>query len=431
MGVHTGKDSGVIAVSRDDLLERFAAYFDPAVSHTEMGDLSPGLMESANEFTDPAAFRVAMQRDPEANDPAGKIRPYVYRPLDTRWIWYETKRRVFATNGEAWSGCLVQRYGEELSAAIRLDNAFLCVVSQARRRSETRPMVACSLVDLHLYDRGVTCIPVSLISKAGSRAEPLLSGGERVEPQPVANLSSSAWESLSQSWRFRAGLRGDAAKVLVRQLFFLTLAVGHSPQFEADHQSALSQDWLHLPIPKDRAVLAEIAALGETVSLLLDPLADAARPLKELLGPARRTLAVVSSREADIVREGELVVTVSYYGAAAGRWEERAPAEGEAAAPAWGQATGDLWLNDTIHLKNVPEGVWGYELGGYPVVKKWLGYRDEKRRPERGLTLAELDHLREIVHRLAALLLLHERLDAAYERAIVDPFSRADLGFTG
>jgi hypothetical protein len=33
-----------------------------------------------------------------------------------------------------------------------------------------------------------------------------------------------------------------------------------------------------------------------------------------------------------------------------------------------------------------------------------------------------------MVHRIAALLVLHERLDAAYERAIEDPFTGGDLG---
>ncbi len=67
-------------------------------------------------------------------------------------------------------------------------------------------------------------------------------------------------------------------------------------------------------------------------------------------------------------------------------------------------------------------------MGGYPVLKKWLGYRDAKRRDGRPMTLAELDHLRTMVHRLAALLLLHDALDAAYERAAAAAFTTTDLG---
>jgi hypothetical protein len=116
---------------------------------------------------------------------------------------------------------------------------------------------------------------------------------------------------------------------------------------------------------------------------------------------------------------------------AQGGWREKEPLEDKAIAPALGGSIGDLWLNDRVSLKNVPERVWRYELGGYPVIKKWLGYRDEKRRSGRGLTLGELNHLRSMVHRIAALLLLHDRLDSAYEKAIVAPFTAEELGLEG
>jgi hypothetical protein len=121
-------------------------------------------------------------------------------------------------------------------------------------------------------------------------------------------------------------------------------------------------------------------------------------------------------------------VTVSYYGAAQGAWEERAPEQKEAVDETWGAITGDLFLNDRIYLKNVPERVWRYELGGYPVMKKWLGYRDSGRRPGRPLTLEELDHLRGMALRIAALLRLHSELDRAYEKALEDPFTAQELG---
>jgi hypothetical protein len=128
------------------------------------------------------------------------------------------------------------------------------------------------------------------------------------------------------------------------------------------------------------------------------------------------------------VRDSDLVVTYSFFGAAQGAWRERRPQQDEAFETAWGEATGDLHLNDKVSLRNVPERVWRYELGGYPVIKKWLGYRDAGRRPGQPLTLAELEHLRQMVHRIAALLLLHGDLDAAYERALEDPFTADELG---
>lgn len=223
-------------------------------------------------------------------------------------------------------------------------------------------------------------------------------------------------------------LRGIEAKQLVLDLFHFTLAIAHAPQYQLDHQDALAHDWLHIPIPRDRELFWEIARLGEQVGTLLDPMADPSSILTGCLGTDRRTLAVPAARE-QIIREQDLVVTISYFAASRGGWEERAPQEKEASHPAWGETTGDLYLNDAAYLANVPERVWRYELGGYPVIKKWLGYRDHKRRPHQPLTHQELDHLRSIVHRIAALLLLQDRLEAAYEKSIENPLTGEELGF--
>src|SRR5262249_39500287 len=94
---------------------------------------------------------------------------------------------------------------------------------------------------------------------------------------------------------------------------------------------------------------------------------------------------------------------------------------------AWGASTGDLFINERICLRNVPEAIWKYELGGYPVIKKWLGYRDRPRRGTTPLSIEEINYLREIVHRIAALLVLHARLDELYETASANSFTIDEL----
>jgi hypothetical protein len=367
-----------------------------------------------------------MQSDPDADAPAERIKQYLYRPLDSRVIWYDTARRVFTGGAHNWSGCLVQRYGEEFARAIELDTPFLCAVSQPRRWSESRPLMARSLVDLHLFDRGVSVFPACF--EATPAKDGLFSEQAPAAGAPTANLHPAAWEALKKSWSLGGDLRGEPARRLVRGLFHLTLCVAHAPRYQLDHQDALAHDWIHLPIPKNRETFQALELLGETIAKLLDPLVDPGRLMRDLLATDRRTLAVPSTLERRSIRDGDLVVTITYNGAARGGWQQRAPREKEASRPAWGETTGDLFLNGNVFLANVPERVWRYELGGYPVIKKWLGYRDEKRRSGRPLTGEELDHLRSMVHRIAALLLLHEKLDDAYERAIEDPFTTEELG---
>ena len=43
-----------------------------------------------------------------------------------------------------------------------------------------------------------------------------------------------------------------------------------------------------------------------------------------------------------------------------------------------GNTTVDVHLNDNALWRNVPSAVWGYKLGGYQVLKKWLSYREPR-----------------------------------------------------
>ena len=74
------------------------------------------------------------------------------------------------------------------------------------------------------------------------------------------------------------------------------------------------------------------------------------------------------------------------------------------------------FLNDAACWHNVPEAVWGYTIGGYQVIKKWLPYR-EKPLLGRGLTPDEVRHVTETARRLAALVAMQAELDANYRAA--------------
>ncbi len=172
---------------------------------------------------------------------------------------------------------------------------------------------------------------------------------------PRANLHEAAWRALAGAWDLRGDLTDEAALALVGQLFRSAMAILHAT-----------------------------------------------------LGALRRDGGAT-------VAERDLVVTASYYGAAKGDYRPRAHAEREPALRQWGPATGDLYINPEICFANVPQSVWRFELGGYPVLKKWLGYRQASRREGRPLTLAEANHFRSMVQRLAALLAFQPELDALYE----------------
>ena len=86
--------------------------------------------------------------------------------------------------------------------------------------------------------------------------------------------------------------------------------------------------------------------------------------------------------------------------------EERM-ALGEAVS-ALGDTTFDVHLNDRAYWRNVPAAVWGYKLGGYQVLKKWLSYREQ---PVLGRPLKpeEVQHFTDTARRIAAILKLVAR----------------------
>ena len=81
-----------------------------------------------------------------------------------------------------------------------------------------------------------------------------------------------------------------------------------------------------------------------------------------------------------------------------------------------------MYLNATAYWQNVPQPVWGFTIGGYQVIKKWLSYR-EQRVLGRALTMAEIMEVTAMARRLAALVLLQAALDANYAAEAASTFA--------
>lgn len=175
-----------------------------------------------------------------------------------------------------------------------------------------------------------------------------------------------------------------------------------------------------------------LAEAGEQVTRLLDAALPASEVIEAVLGADRmRELGRLRRVDGKQVRPEDMRVTVTYWGGGKGGWKARPYLAEEMPAPdftaAWGERTGDLYLNDAGYFAHVPELVWTYQLGGYPVLKKWLGYRQADRRDGKPLTDGERRWLREILQRIATLLALGPRLDALYQEAAGNAFTAEEL----
>ncbi len=406
-----GIDGAVIDSSKAELEQRFRRYIGSSTfveAQKRFPTLAPEKGEDGKNAIagyDPESVWTDMK---SIGFDGSKISDFLAFPFDQRFIYYELGTK------------LLNRPRPEF-AANRNNNEFLLTVPEPRKASETRPIYSSTLANLHVHERG------SVVFPRETRGDDLLSDRD-------ANISEKTWRVLRKHFRLNGERRDDDARDLVGKLFRVGFAILHAPAYQAEHKSALSADWAHLPIPKDRKLFAQLVDKGEQVTRLLDANRDARDVIDAVLGHERAAqLGPLKRSDGGKLRPADLKITVTFWGGGKGRWKSRPFGVEEAPPDAWGEGvwgdqTGDLYINDDAFFANVPEAVWTYQLGGYPVLKKWLGYRQADRRDDKPLTDDERKWFRQIVQRIAALLALGTELDALYQRVAEDAFTAAELG---
>lgn len=396
-----GLSGSVIDMNREALADRMRDYFSE-MSFSELSEEYPELCKDRARYDAESTREALSQRTSFEED---RIVPYSIFPLDGRYIYYETREKLLNEHRpDLW-----RNLGK---------NDFLIAVPQPRRRSESIPLFSKTAFDLHLHDRGSVGFPARVMPE--DKPGDLFNS----ESQSVrANLSPEFWSRVKAEWEREGDLTSDGAIQFTSNLFRACLALGHSPQYQEDHRDTLQQDWARVPIPKNQDTFRRLVKSGNQITALLDPFSSPRSVVKEFLEQEQIAKLAKLSREGEgPIREDDLVVDISYFAHAKGKWISRPRKQEETALEELGDKTGDLYLNDQIYLSNVPENVWKFELGGYPVVKKWLGYRQARFRDGDPLSLSEKNTLRQIVHRLSALLLLYSSLDELYEHSTSDPW---------
>ena len=214
----------------------------------------------------------------------------------------------------------------------------------------------------------------------------------------------------------------------VEDLFHHVLATLHDPAYREANAGALRMGWPRIPLtawPAGEvdgkfdgapAALAASAALGRKLAALLDPETPVPGVTQGSLRPEISPIAVPATTDGRNMAADDFALTAGWghyvTGNAVmpgqGRAVERAYTPRERAAlghslPGLGETTFDIHLNARAFWCNVPAAVWGYKLGGYQVLKKWLSYRE---RPILGrpLTMDEIQHFTDTARRITGIL---------------------------
>jgi hypothetical protein len=159
----------------------------------------------------------------------------------------------------------------------------------------------------------------------------------------------------------------ELSKLAPELIFQYLYAIVHCPKYRERYHDHLKLDFPRVPLTSCISLFLNIARIGgELVSLhLMDtPLLDT--PLTHFLGALPPTVEKVTYRDATVFLDSK-------------------------------QTTG---------FRGVPEAVWNFHVGGYPVCEKWL-----KDRKGRSLTGDEIRHYHRIVVAIRETLRLMTELD--------------------
>ncbi len=372
-GVKTSRDNVLVDVDEDRLVARMKQYFDPVVSHDDLRRTAPAFMRSFSERYNAESVRDILRK---RGFLPGNIVRYSYRPFDTRWLYWDPETK------------LLDEKRADYFPNIQLGNMFLFTTARIRKNLIEAPIFVRQLNDLNSMDSGARGFPLYLYD---TKKDATLFDGE-VSASRKANLTEKARTYL------------ESIEANESALFYHTLAVLHSLAYRSEHAGALKQDWPRVPLPPNREVLMKSAALGQQVAALM----DTETPIPGITqGDPRPELAAIAL----VITDGgapNFAVTAHW-----GRQQGGIVMPGTGRLITHEDGAIDVYLNETTFWKHIPKAVWEYTLGGYPVLKKWLSYR-ETSVLGRSLKPEEAREFTHIARRIAALLALNEALDANY-----------------
>jgi SAM-dependent methyltransferase len=387
-GVKTSRDEFLVSIDKETLEARLIAYFDQSVSHDEMRANFPTVMQQATGFDGPKT-RSALQK---LGQRKGQPVRYAYRPFDLRWLYWEPEEG------------LLDRARDEYWPHVRPGNRWITATEALRKdTAEPQYLVSSALGSLHLIERGSNQFPEFVAELNGEKTQP--------------NISQSIV-------KFLADLGAPPS-----DLFEHVVAILNAPQYREENSDAFALDWPRIPLG------AKLASLFDPEKQVQGISAGKLRPgLKSLGLPTKRGNKSIVLADLNLTASwgyfqtdkktgnkktmagGGMTTTRDYTGAERLALAEEGAALGLGAdqvVALLGGKTLDVHLNADAWWANVPEKVWGYSLGGYQVIKKWLSYR-EHAVLGRALKPDEAAYVSEMIRRIAAILLMGPALDANY-----------------
>ncbi len=433
-GLMEKRGGALIDSDPEQLAKRMQIYLDPKLDWDEYRLMQRDLTRKQAGFAPKAARAKILAAESFAGS---NVVRFTVRPFDLRWCYYTQVNPI-------WNRARPSYYAQCWKG-----NRFLLCRPAAVASPEGGPLYFTGMLgdnDLlrgHAYYFPLQLMNGQRLEKQAEESLFSLIGGKPQAEQPFANLSEPARRYLATLKLPNPDQNADTA----RAIWYHALAVGYSPAYLDENAEGIRGDWPRIPLPATAKQLRTSAELGQQVAALLDsespvkgvtvsPMRDELRligSLRKNAAPAGATGGAINPAKSDLDitagwgHAGKGGVTMPGGGRVIRRdyeaEEKKVIRNGaaklgltlEQAINLLGHQTCDVYLNGSVYWCNIPENVYGFVIGGYQVIKKWLSYR-EKALLGRAITMEEARHVQATARRLSALLLLHPGLDANYAR---------------
>ena len=404
-GMQESRGGALIDSSENKLSERMKLYFnhDRKVTWEELKLAKHPLTHKKARYEYPLEKRTeVLSREDYSDD---NLVRYALRPFDPQYAYYSGVPKLWNEHrAEFWK----QHY------------------------KGSRYLVACR------SHKGMNKYPVSFAPTLGDNA--FVAGSSSFFPfcnltdgalgkGKSPNLSQEAQEWLESLVPSNVS---DAEEVSAL-MWFHVLGICHSPNYISENADMLEVDWPRVPLPNDQGLLVHSSSLGTDVASLLDLDCDVSgRLMPDSIGGFGAAQEIENLtidvgwglRRKDIVTGGKGRIRIRDWDCnerkALPQLLDAFGLELERGLELLGPAV-DIYLNETNYWKGVPEKVWQCQIGDYRVIKKWLSYR-EGNVLGRPLEPPEARVVSDIVHRLMALILMTDRLNANYVACRETPY---------
>lgn len=310
-------------------------------------NLPDNVIRHAFGLGDTAAWKMkeARRKIREKTDWERQVVQILYRPFDRRWIFYDDM--------------VIERMRKDVMRHMRGGNLALCVGRAGHVVGLDKPwnLAFCAdcMEDLNLFYRGGNVnFPLYIYPEAD-----LYNGGEKYERQ--VNIEPKVLEVLHAAY---------GKKFEPEDAFCYIYAVLYSNVYRLKYAEFLKSDFPRIPFCSDYKVFRRLGGLGKRlVELHLMKSEKLDKPVARFEGKGNNLVDKITYDEQK---------TLVYINA----WQFFGP---------------------------VTKQVWEYQIGGYQVMEKWLGYRKKRR-----LSLDEIKHYCRIATAIKETMSVQTEIDSIY-----------------